>query len=85
MCLLVPPVQLREQRAAVEELVDCVVEGYHAGFNKSIHNYSQILRLFSESKLQVGCCGGAGVRRECRMEEERSVECLGPVQGGWEG
>ncbi|KAL4857163.1 Serine/threonine-protein kinase PRP4 [Chlorella vulgaris] len=45
--------ELREQRAAVEELVDCVVEGYHAGFNKSIHNYSQILRLFTESKLQL--------------------------------
>jgi exocyst complex component 4 len=45
--------QLREQRAVVEDLVDGVVEGYHAGFNKAIHNYSQILRLFSESKAQV--------------------------------
>lgn len=48
------PTQLREQRAATEELVDAVVEGYHAGFNKSIHNYSLILRLFTESRLQVG-------------------------------
>ncbi len=47
-------VQLRDQRTHIEELVDAVVEGYHAGFNKSIHNYSQILRLFTESKLQVG-------------------------------
>lgn len=46
--------QLREQRAAIEEMVDAVVEGYHAGFNKSIHNYSLILRLFTESRLQVG-------------------------------
>lgn len=30
-----------------------MVEGYHSGFNKSIHNYSQILRLFTESKMQV--------------------------------
>lgn len=49
-----PPPQLRDQRAHIEELVDAVVEGYHSGFNKSIHNYSQILRLFTESKLQVG-------------------------------
>ncbi|KAG0614993.1 hypothetical protein M758_5G006700 [Ceratodon purpureus] len=41
--------QLREQRDAIEELVDDVVRIYHNGFNKAIHNYSQILRLFSES------------------------------------
>ena len=46
--------QLREQRANIEQLVGAVVEGYHSGFNKSLHNYSQILRLFTESKLQVG-------------------------------
>jgi exocyst complex component 4 len=40
---------LREQRDAIEELVDDVVRIYHNGFNKAIHNYSQILRLFSES------------------------------------
>lgn len=33
--------------------MDSVVEGYHAGFNRSIHAYSQILRLFTESRLQV--------------------------------
>ena len=55
-----PSLQLRDQRASIEELVDAVVEGYHSGFNKSIHNYSQILRLFTESKLQVGGAGGAG-------------------------
>ncbi len=48
-----PLLQLQEQRAAIEEMVDAVVEGYHAGFNKSIHNYSLILRLFTESRLQV--------------------------------
>ncbi|XP_073395601.1 exocyst complex component SEC8 isoform X2 [Physcomitrium patens] len=41
--------KLREQRDAIEELVDDVVRIYHNGFNKAIHNYSQILRLFSES------------------------------------
>eukprot|EP00887_Chlorella_sp_A99_P002121 scaffold21.g2121.t1 len=45
--------ELREQRASIEQLVDTVVEGYHSGFNKSLHNYSQILRLFTESKLQL--------------------------------
>ena len=46
-------VQLRAQRERVEDLVDEVVQSYHNGFNKAIHNYSRILRLFSESKDQV--------------------------------
>jgi hypothetical protein len=33
---------LREQRDAIEELVDDVVHIYHNGFNKAIHNYSQV-------------------------------------------
>ncbi|XP_024391449.1 exocyst complex component SEC8 isoform X3 [Physcomitrium patens] len=41
--------QLRETRDAIEEIVDSVVRIYHSGFNKAIHNYSQILRLFNES------------------------------------
>ena len=45
--------QLRAQRERVEDLVDDVVQSYHNGFNKAIHNYSRILRLFSESKDQV--------------------------------
>ncbi|KAJ7568516.1 hypothetical protein O6H91_01G036000 [Diphasiastrum complanatum] len=40
---------LKEQRDVIEERVDDVVRGYHKGFNKAIHNYSQILRLFGES------------------------------------
>ncbi len=56
------PPQMREQRATVEGLVDAVVEGYHAGFNKSIHNYSQILRLFAEARMQVGAGTLAGRR-----------------------
>lgn len=46
-------IQLRAQRERVEDLVDDVVQSYHNGFNKAIHNYSRILRLFSESKDQV--------------------------------
>ena len=46
-------VQLREQRETIEGLVDDVVECYHNGFAKAIHNYSQILQLFSDSKAQV--------------------------------
>ncbi len=45
--------QLRDQRQVVEETVDDIVQGYHSGFNKAIHNYSQILRLFSDAKSQV--------------------------------
>ena len=48
-----PSAQLQEQRAAIEALVESVVEGYHAGFNKSAHNYSQILRLFTDSRQQL--------------------------------
>ncbi|BDA48578.1 probable exocyst complex component 4 at N-terminal half [Coccomyxa sp. Obi] len=45
--------ELRSQRERVEDLVDDVVQAYHNGFNKAIHNYSRILHLFSESKEQV--------------------------------
>ena len=45
--------QLKLQQERVEELVDNVVQGYHNGFNKAIHNYSQILHLFAVSKEQV--------------------------------
>lgn len=34
--------KLREQRDTIEELVDDVVRIYHNGFNKAIHNYSQV-------------------------------------------
>lgn len=33
---------LRDQRDEIEELVDDVVRGYHNGFNRAIHNYSQV-------------------------------------------
>lgn len=45
--------QLREQRDTIEGLVDEVVQGYHNGFNKAIHNYSQILQLFADCKTHV--------------------------------
>ncbi|KAH7835066.1 hypothetical protein Vadar_022580 [Vaccinium darrowii] len=44
---------LKEQSDVVEEVVDEVVHAYHSGFNKAIQNYSQILRLFSESAESV--------------------------------
>ena len=34
--------ELRKQRDAIEDLVDAVVQGHHDGFNKAIHNYSQV-------------------------------------------
>lgn len=45
---------LKEQSDIVEEVVDEVVHAYHGGFNKAIQNYSQILRLFSESAESIG-------------------------------
>ncbi len=50
-----PRAQLRQQRETIEGLVDDVVECYHNGFAKAIHNYSQILQLFSDSKAHVRC------------------------------
>ncbi|CAL0321290.1 unnamed protein product [Lupinus luteus] len=44
---------LKEQSDVVEEVVDEVVQSYHTGFNRAIQNYSQILRLFSESTENV--------------------------------
>lgn len=34
---------LRNQKDAIEDIVDDVVRGYHNGFNKAFHNYSQVL------------------------------------------
>ncbi|XP_022890078.1 exocyst complex component SEC8-like isoform X1 [Olea europaea var. sylvestris] len=45
---------LKEQSDIIEEVVDEVVHAYHGGFNKAIQNYSQILRLFSESAQDIG-------------------------------
>ncbi|XP_031257342.1 exocyst complex component SEC8 [Pistacia vera] len=44
---------LKDQNDVIEEVVDEVVHAYHSGFNKAIQNYSQILRLFSESAESV--------------------------------
>ncbi|OMO59436.1 hypothetical protein COLO4_34215 [Corchorus olitorius] len=45
---------LKDQSDVVEDVVDEVVHAYHGGFNKAIQNYSQILRLFSESAESIG-------------------------------
>ena len=45
--------QLRAQHERVENLVDDVVQGYHSGFNKAIHNYSRILDLFFTAQTEV--------------------------------
>lgn len=45
---------LKEQSDIIEEIVDEVVHAFHGGFNKAIQNYSQILRLFSESTESIG-------------------------------
>ncbi|XP_039042022.1 exocyst complex component SEC8-like [Hibiscus syriacus] len=48
----------KEQSDVVEDVVDEVVHAYHGGFNKAIQNYSQILRLFSESSESIGALKG---------------------------
>ncbi|GAB4840806.1 exocyst subunit [Ancistrocladus abbreviatus] len=44
---------LKEKSDIIEDVVDEVVHSYHGGFNKAIQNYSQILRLFSESAERI--------------------------------
>ncbi|CAM8918344.1 unnamed protein product [Rhodiola kirilowii] len=44
---------LKEQSDIIEDVVDEVVHAYHSGFNRAIQNYSQILRLFSESAESI--------------------------------
>ncbi|KHN00869.1 Putative exocyst complex component 4 [Glycine soja] len=44
---------LKEQSDIIEEVVDEVVHSYHSGFNRAIQNYSQILKLFSESTESI--------------------------------
>ncbi|XP_057426199.1 exocyst complex component SEC8 [Lotus japonicus] len=44
---------LKEQSDVIEDVVDEVVHSYHSGFNRAIQNYSQILRLFSESTESI--------------------------------
>ncbi|KAK7357009.1 hypothetical protein VNO80_16290 [Phaseolus coccineus] len=44
---------LKEQSDIIEDVVDEVVHSYHSGFNRAIQNYSQILKLFSESTESI--------------------------------
>eukprot|EP00899_Mesostigma_viride_P003467 jgi/Mesvir1/13120/Mv06096-RA.1 len=48
---------LKKQRQAIGDIIEHIIGSYHNGFNTSIHNYSQILQLFSscsEKGEQVG-------------------------------
>ncbi|XP_074280068.1 exocyst complex component SEC8-like [Silene latifolia] len=44
---------LKEHNDVIEDVVNEVVHAYHSGFNRAIQNYSQILRLFSESEESI--------------------------------
>lgn len=59
---------LKEQSDVVEDVVDEVVHAYHGGFNKAIQNYSQILRLFSESSESIGVL---------KVDLSEAKKCLG--------
>ena len=57
---------MREHWVAVDALVDSAVDAHYAGFNTSLQNYSQILRLFSESRAQL-----AALRRTLELAQVR--------------
>ncbi|KAF9674910.1 hypothetical protein SADUNF_Sadunf10G0176500 [Salix dunnii] len=59
---------LKEQSDVVEDVVDEVVQSYHSGFNKAIQNYSQILRLFSESAESIA---------SLKVDLAEAKKCLG--------
>lgn len=42
--------QMRDKWYKVDAIVDSVVEEYHQNFNQSLQNFTQILRLFSDSR-----------------------------------
>ncbi|KAH9627499.1 hypothetical protein KSS87_006190 [Heliosperma pusillum] len=44
---------LKANNDVIEDVVNEVVHAYHSGFNRAIQNYSQILRLFSESAESI--------------------------------
>ena len=70
--------QLSVQRDAIDGLVDEVVEVYHVGFNKAIHNYSQILANFADSKNQVPTLPAFWPPKQLTGDLQASVSCVGP-------
>ncbi|XP_051187111.1 exocyst complex component SEC8 isoform X3 [Lolium perenne] len=68
---------LKEQSDLIEDVVDEVVHAYHHGFNKAIQNYSQILRLFSESAESIA--GLKGEMAEAKALLGRKNQHLGQL------
>ncbi|XP_020178218.3 exocyst complex component SEC8 [Aegilops tauschii subsp. strangulata] len=68
---------LKEQSDLIEDVVDEVVHAYHHGFNKAIQNYSQILRLFSESAESI--TGLKGEMAEAKKLLGRKNQHLGQL------
>ncbi|KAF7095788.1 hypothetical protein CFC21_097874 [Triticum aestivum] len=68
---------LKEQSDLIEDVVDEVVHAYHHGFNKAIQNYSQILRLFSESAESI--TGLKGEMSEAKKLLGRKNQHLGQL------
>lgn len=48
-----PRPQLRGHEARLAALVDALATSHHAGFARSIQNYSRILQLFGEAGAQI--------------------------------
>jgi hypothetical protein len=65
-CPVLATLQIRALEGRLSSLVDDVVGAYHAGFTRSISNYSQTLALFQDAREQVssdslsGCVDGSG-------------------------
>jgi exocyst complex component 4 len=65
----------------VESMVDVVVAGYRSGFNRSLHNYSQILKLFNESKAQLLDLRGSleAAKRRLSAQSRYGHACGAPI------
>ena len=67
----------------IESVMDTIVEGYYAGFNKSIHNYSLILTLFIQAKDT--CASIQGMLRDAAAQlAQRQKNLASQVDLGWD-
>ena len=64
--------QLREHWLSIDALVDSAVDTHYSGFNKSLQNYSQILRLFSESMAHLAVLRRTLEAAQVRLHPEPS-------------
>lgn len=63
----------RDQQRRIETLIEQIVRAYHQGFNRALHNYSEVLRLFTATQNDIGalrqCLSDARNRLGARAED----------------